>query len=53
MLSITPAITRKPSLGRPKRLNSSQEWYSGWGSMATLYPACSSTREMMARPNEG
>ena len=53
MLSITPAVTRKPTFGLPYALNGSQECQSGCGSIATRQPAASSTRLMMARPKEG
>ena len=46
-------IARGPMRGLPNRMKSLPSCQSGCGSMHTRYPAFSSVREMMARPNDG
>ena len=44
---------KKPYFGRPKRMKSALECQSGCAKKATRYPACSSTRVMIAAPKDG
>ena len=53
MGSIFPDITIKPNLGFPSILKSSQLFHDGCEIIPTVYPLCSSTREIIACPKLG
>lgn len=53
MLSILPDVTRKPSLGLPKRVKSRSFFQSGCARTQTRYPFASSTRDRILTPKLG